>query len=225
MNNNHVQRQRERYRTNFLEFGATPQGLFWNNRETQYLRFERLVNNLLSKDDCFTIHDVGAGVCDLHRYLLERGVKHTYSGTEIVQEMVSQSHTVYPDVRLYNRDFLEAPLDEKYDYVVLSGVFNLATGEDALEQHEHVHRLLLHMFALADKAIAFNFLSTYKTLTADSLHYFDPKDLFDFCMTRLSRFVILDHAYPLYEGTICVFKEKDIAGRYDKRIYGKYFRQ
>jgi len=52
-----------------------------------------------------------------------------------------------------------------------------------------------------------------------------PKDLFDFCMTCLSRFVILDHAYPLYEGTLRVFKETYVVRLYGSPIYEKYFKQ
>jgi len=116
------------YKENFLREGPCPKGVFWNNTQSQYLRFQRLFNQFPKLPDTFTIHDVGCGICDLHSFLSSKHINHVYSGTEIVQEMVDYSLKKYPGIQIQNRDILFAPSNEKYDVVVLSGTLNLFSG-------------------------------------------------------------------------------------------------
>jgi len=55
--------------------------------------------------------------------------------------------------------------------------------------------------------ISFNFLTSYCTYFNESLFYLDPSKVLKFCIENLSRFVILDHCYPLYEYTVTVFSK------------------
>ena len=63
----------------------------WNDKETQELRFDRLLGTippLVQVGKEFSIHEVGYGTAALHGYLLEREISHKYSGTDIVEEML-----------------------------------------------------------------------------------------------------------------------------------------
>ena len=224
MNPRILSAQRERYRTQFEKQGDSPQATFQNDPQTRSLRFERLLKPLFpSFSGCFSIHDVGSGLCDLHEYLLDRGVNHEYSGTEIVPEMIAHSKQKFPGIALYERDLVNNPSSEKYDFVVLSGTLNLLCGLDRKGWEKYAHLLLIRMFEMAQRAISFNFLTTYNTFTAPELCYFDPKALFDFCQKKLSRFVWLDHAYPLYEATIAVFQPPELKSGYPDAAFRKYF--
>jgi hypothetical protein len=103
---NIIKEQKKKYQSNFLKNGSSPKGMLWNNIETQYLRFEILLKNLLAQKTDFSIHDVGAGICDLHEYLIINNIKHIYSGTEIVDEMIEYSNKKFPQIKLYNRNLL-----------------------------------------------------------------------------------------------------------------------
>jgi hypothetical protein len=225
MNNGLIETMKNVYSNNFKKHGASPLGTFQNNIETQYLRYERLLLHLLNPDlSIFTIHDVGSGICDLHKYLLEKKVNHQYSGTEIVQEMNDYASSLFPHIKLYNRDLLNADDNEQYDFVVLSGTLNLFANLDIHEWEKYVCQLIKKMFKIASKSIAFNFLTSYNTFSDPSLFYIDPKTMFDFCMKNLSRFVHIDHAYPLYECTITVHKKEYIQEIYQHKNFLKYFK-
>ena len=217
-----IDNQQTAYRDAFVKHGATPMGTYQNNTETQYLRFERLIRNIKEYLHGNTIHDVGAGVCDLHRYLLSNEIDHEYSGTEIVQEMIEYSLREYPDIKLYNRDLLTVT-NETYDYTVLSGTLNLVNDIDKKDWKEYSYDLIKKMYAISSKGIAFNFLTTYNTFSKDDLMYFNPCEILDYCITKLSRFVFIDHNYPLYEATVTVFKKEFLKSVYIGEAFDKYF--
>lgn len=225
MKNDIVENQKNIYGENFNIHGPTPRGTFQNNIETQNLRFSFLMKNLLEyENSIFSIHDVGVGLADLHQYLDDSKIEHTYSGTEIVEEMVDFVNKRFPNINISNRNILNADDNEIYDYVVLSGTLNLRNTVEEQEWKDYAFLLISKMFKMAKKGISFNFLTTYKTLSNENLFYLDPKEIFDYCMTNLSRFVSIDHAYPLYEATITVFKEDFLKEKYDLNTYGKYFK-
>lgn len=219
-----LRNQIEVYRRAFLEHGDSPKATFNVSREAQGLRFERLTRFLREAKAPFSLHDVGAGLCDLHRHLLERGVEHAYSGTEIVQEMVDAARKKYPEITLHNRDILRDDVIDRHDFVVLSGLFNMPGTTNRDSWGRFVFALLRKMYEMADVAIAFNFLTAYRTFSDPSLHYLDPREVLDFCMRDLSRFVVLDHGYPLFECTATVFKPGFVESSHSTEPFRKYFR-
>ncbi len=69
--NDIIKYQESLYRDNFCQKGP-PKGVFFNNKETQNLRFKILLEDILLNDTSkFSIHDIGAGLADLHTYLIE----------------------------------------------------------------------------------------------------------------------------------------------------------
>jgi hypothetical protein len=212
------------YRDSFLEHGDSPRGVRGNDRETQDLRFERLMFHLLEAKPSFSIHDVGAGLCHLHRHLLDRGVEHVYSATEIVQEMVDAAREKYPEIRVHNRDLLREEVADRHDFVVSSGLFFIPGEADRSEWARFTREMALRMWEMADAAISFNFLTSYRSASDPSLHYMDPREVLDFCVRRLSRFVVLDHGYPLFECTATVFKPGFVESRHATEPFRKYFR-
>lgn len=219
-----IEKQIEAYRPNFLTYGDSPKGTFQNNTETQYLRFSKLLENLpIRSGQSFSIHDVGSGTCDLHRFLLNQGIDHVYSGTEIVQEMIDLAQKKYPDVKLFNRDILAVNENEAYDFVVLSGMLNLPGSVQREEWRKFCMLIVLKMFMLAQKAISFNFLTTESTFTDPTLFYLNPSEILTFCQKNLSRFTLVDNSYPLFEVTVTAFKKSHVKERYSTEAFEKYF--
>src|SRR3954447_12062903 len=123
--------QASAYRAEFIKHGDTPLGTHQSDRASLDLRFEALMRNIAPHLRAgATLHDVGSGLCDLYRFLKASGLDRRigYSGTEIVQEMIDHAAQKYPELALGNRNFLDADLDERYDFVVLSGTLNLLGG-------------------------------------------------------------------------------------------------
>jgi hypothetical protein len=219
--------QANAYRAEFVRHGDTPLGTHQGDRTSLNLRFEALMRNIAPHlGESATLHDVGSGLCDFYRFLKSSGLDRriTYSGTEIVQEMIDHAAQKYPEVALGNRNFLDASLDERYDFVVLSGALNLLAGVDHDAWKTMCLALIRKMYLHAERGIAFNFLTSYRTYSDPLLYYFDPREMFDFATAQLSRFVVLDASYPLYECTVTVFNKDYMATLNGHEDLQKYFR-
>jgi hypothetical protein len=219
--------QRDAYRTEFVKHGDTPLGTHWGSRTSLDLRFDALMKNVVPHLGLgATLHDVGSGLCDLYGFMKSSGLDRriAYSGTEIVQEMIDHAAQKYPELPLRNRNFLDADITERYDFVVLSGTFNLLAGLDGDEWKTMCLALIRKMYLHADKAIAFNFLTSYRSYSDPLLYYFDPREMFDFATTHLSRFAVLDAASPLYECTVTVFNKDYMSTVHGRDDLKKYFR-
>jgi hypothetical protein len=223
MNDKILKNQLETYGKNFKTHGPTPEGIYWNDTETQYLRFEHILNNIAPFISCSSIHDVGSGICDLHNYLLWQNIQHEYSGTEIVQEMIDYSLDKFPYIKLFNRNILTVGSDESYDYLVLSGTMNLLNNQDPKVWKEYCFKLIRKMYDMSRKAISFNCLTMNNTFSDPSLYYFNPTEVFEFCIKNLSRFVIIDQGYPLFEFTCTVFRPEFLADHFNSVPFLKYF--
>ena len=226
-----IEKQRKLYGENFQIYGDTPNGFYWNNTETQELRFSRLMRTVLQYENtackspsAFSLHEVGCGTADLHHYLLRNEISHEYSGTEIVPEMIEVCRTKFPRVKILERDIACENSRESYDYLVLSGVLNLRGDTNEKDWKNYCMRLLSKMFTMSERGIAFNFLTSYTTTPQNpTLQYFAPHRLFEFCHENLSRFIEIDTIYPLYEVTITVFKEEWIQESFSNTAFQKYF--
>ena len=220
-----ISAQERIYSTRFREYGDTPQGVFWNNTETQYLRFERLLRHTLGNAPTApALHEIGCGTAALFEYLKARSIACDYSGTDIVPDMLEIAQKRHPEGKFYQRDVLTTDISEAYDFVVASGVFNYRDRVKPETWNKYVEDMLSKMFSMARCGIAFNFLTSNITIAPDpTLHYADPAVMLRFCQNRLSRFHVLDQSYPLYEVTLTVFKEAHIKGSFSSEAYGKYF--
>jgi hypothetical protein len=211
------------YLPQFLKHGDSPDATY-QAPELQKLRFAKLMGSILeSASPGFSIHDVGCGMAHLHEYLNKQKVNHVYSGSDIMKEFVEAARRKFPDVQIECRDFLTAAKKEKYDFVVCNGILHFPAGVPEASWNNFAFDLMARMYEAADKAIAFNFLTTYKNKHDATLHYIDPLKVFDFCQKNLSRFVTLDHAYPLYEATVTVFTPEFMEALHSEPAFKKYF--
>ena len=84
-----ISNQKEAYLPNFLENKDKSEGTFQNNRVTQHLRFNKILEPF---KDLFntplTFHEVGCGSGDMYQYMQDQGISWDYSGTEIIDEMI-----------------------------------------------------------------------------------------------------------------------------------------
>ena len=222
-----IDAQIEIYRRSFLEHGDSPRATFNARRELQWLRFERLVEPLraLLPGQRFSVHDVGAGLCDLHAYLVERGIEHDYSATEIVPDMIELARRKYPGIDVESRDLLADPPAARWDFVVTSGMFNLPGDVPVDAWRRFCEGMLERMFAMTTHAIAVNFLTSHRTFSDPTLFYLDPGELIAFSQQRLSRFVSVDHSYPLYEYTAVIVRPERVSSAHPGEAFDKYLRQ
>ena len=134
------------------------------------------------------------------------------------------SRKKYKEIEILEIDFLDNIFKNKFDFLVLSGAFNLPGEVKEEEWNTFVFNMIEKMFLLCEIGISFNFLTTYTTFRSANLFYLSPTEVFDFVQTKLSRFCILNSAYPLYEVTCTVLKKDAIKDKYIHPDYSKYFK-
>jgi hypothetical protein len=117
---------------------------------------------------------------------------------------------VHPQGDFRIQDILQDTIKEQWDYVVLSGVFNIIPeGFNRRTQWQFIQAMLAKMMGLAKKGIAADFQSTYVDFQAQNAFHVDPCEVFRFGKT-LSRRVVVRHDYMPYEFAVYVYKDDKI---------------
>lgn len=191
------------------KYGDGPLSVQWSDALTQKKRFQILCQ--IADISSTKILDFGCGNGALLNHLLEDlNFKGEYLGLDVSEKMINLCNEKFSGFRFEVRDILEQPLEERFDYVFVSGIFNQKVGQD----EELVHQLLQELFKQVDRGLAFNALSTYVDYFTDDLNHINPDAMFKFCKENLSPRVTLRHDYLLkdgclpYEYTIYVFKDE-----------------
>src|SRR5262249_27889971 len=130
--------------------------------------------------------DLGCGIGGFYPYLTEKFGQVHYTGIDLVPEMVEFAARKYPQARFLCRDLSANPLEETFDYVFISTVFNYAipNGEAYMKD------LLKLCFAYCTRGLGFNFLSTFVNYSDPEMAYYDPAQVLDFCIRNLTRKVL-----------------------------------
>ena len=196
------------YSGKLAEYGETPQGVDWNGKESQLVRFEQICKIIVNPIIPFSVNDLGCGYGALLNFLQERYPYLTYYGIDVLDAMIhaAQSrHMAYANIRFINA----AEPDTIADYSMASGIFNVRLERTDAEWHDYLRTTLDSLDQTSRLGFSFNCLTSYsdEDKRRDYLYYADPCQLFDLCKRRYSRQVALLHDYGLYEFTILVRKK------------------
>lgn len=197
----------EYYSEKLRAHGPTPQGVDWNSRESQNLRFEQLTR-LIHGSDHFSVLDYGCGYGSLFEYLKGCFRSFDYFGFDISDAMIDEATSKFPDA---NAGWTNSINDIKsVDYLLASGIFNVKLDERNDAWKKYIYESLQEFDRLSTKGFSFNVLTSYsdREYMKDYLYYANPGEIFDYCKSRFSKYVSLLHDYPLYEFTIMVRKEE-----------------
>lgn len=196
----------EYYSDKINEHGISAKGVDWNSASSQELRFEVLLQ-LVKKKEHFSILDYGCGYGALLGYMNGRFRDFDYTGFDISEEMLVHAASLVPESKTVK--WISSAVDNKYDYSVASGIFNVKLEQERKEWEEYIEATLRDLDSKSSKGFSFNMLTAYsdKEYMKDYLFYADPLYYFDFCKKHFSRYVALLHDYPLYEFTVIVNKE------------------
>jgi SAM-dependent methyltransferase len=187
------------YRSLFQKYGDAPEATQWT-AEGQQFRFRKLMEiaDLRSRK----VLDLGCGVGAFYPVLTEWFGDLDYTGVDIVPEMVDHAARKYPRARFLCRDLSTDRLDDTFDYVLSSGVFNNAMPDaDAF-----MRELLALGFEHCRLGMAFNFISTHVNFTDRELAYHDPAGVLDFCIRNLTRKVVIHHHYERADVAVFAYR-------------------
>lgn len=197
------------YERRLRQFGNDPRGVFWQNTDYQFQRFE-ILSRIFQPSDLaggITIHDFGCGYGALFDYLAELPVmtNSRYLGTDMSSRMIAAAEARISDPRARFLRHLKA-VDEA-DYTLVSGTFNMHLGQDEAEWDAYVKASLQQLWSKTRKGLAFNMLRKDADDIYDGLFYINGHDLFDFCASHLSPDVTLQNDHPLPDWTLYVRRQ------------------
>mgnify|MGYP001322142966 CR=1 FL=1 len=217
--------QEKIYKDLYQKHKGTPMAVSSESINHKMKRFE-LICGIFHNDNNFSVHDVGMGLSDLGQYIFDnnRDKQIIYSGSEILKEYVDDSALRFPNSNFFFRDLATQSFDDKYDYMLLSGVFHQRRDSSIKDWERFSQNILLNAFKMCNKGIAFNFISPFVDFYQTHVYYCNLIKLINFINDDLSRFFEIKHNYALYEFTVYVYKESYIKSMTDESEFQKYFK-
>ncbi len=194
----------ELYKDFINEYGNTPEGLGWNSKKQQELRFEIMLKiaEFCNKPiDNSSILDIGCGFADLYNYMQEKKHQVSYTGVDINPYALKTAAERYNSINLIEGNILQLKIP-KHDFVFSSGLFATKINDN----NRFIKAMLTRMMELANKGIAFNFLQ--KTQFESNLAEYDKKEIYRFCKKNFKNVKMFDNYLGSEDVTILISKEK-----------------
>ena len=178
------------FRLHLQLHGPNWRGLGWQSQRSQRRRFAVLseVGPLANA----RVLDIGCGVGDLYKYLLRRRIPVTYTGFDILPEMIAHARRRYPEAHFEARDVLQGLGPQRFDYVLCSGAFNVNFGRNVAAVQEVLQELL----RCCTRGVAINFLSARARDRDAILFNYEPEPLFAYCRTLTPHVRLLEGYLP-----------------------------
>ena len=157
----------EFYTESIKEFGISAQGVRWNNKHSQYKRFEAITKRIKKHISISTVVDVGCGFGEYYEYLkTNKKLPLKYIGIDCEQDMVNISQKRFQNEEFHLIDVLNDDLIYG-DYLISSGALNILSFE---EMEIFISKCYLH----SNKGFIFNAL---KTLTFNGVKQYEVIDM------------------------------------------------
>lgn len=156
------------YRKAFKEFGISAKGVHWNSKQTQYKRFDILIDFIKTDIKKSEIVDIGSGFSELFIYLLNRELEpKVYIGIDCEDWMVKLAAQRFPS-EIYNTSFSVKDAIKNTlpmaDYYLCSGGLNLLIKEEFF-------KFIDNCYNSSKKGFIFNFLKSnpYNNITVQDV--------------------------------------------------------
>ncbi len=200
-----------RYRRRLARHGYSPQTLGWGEHGRQEVRFAVLAEEALQRPQS-SVLDVGCGFADLHAFLRARGWHGTYTGIDIVPELLAIAREREPGLDVRELDVTAPGADAltRHDFVIASGVFNARLH--AGDNRDHIREALRRMHTLADIAVSVDFLSSFADFEKPDAWHTDPGWALAEARS-LTRRLVLRHDYLPFEFALCLFRDDAVSPR------------
>jgi len=190
---------RDHYRELLGQHGDAPMAT-QISRAGQLFRFRKLLE--IANLDGAAVLDLGCGLGEMYPFLHDRFPRARYEGIDIVPEMIAEAGRKYPSAAFRAMDVLVTPLEQRYDYVLMSGVFNNAMDSPT----DYLERLVGTAWEAAKRGVGFNFLPIHVNFTQPTMAYHDPARVLDFCLRQMSAKVRVEHHYERCDVAVFVYR-------------------
>lgn len=176
--------------------GDSPLAVQMTSKKSQERRLEILTQVVTGEYG--RVLDFGCGTGEMYNYIKKNNNTCNYVGYDISPDMINLAKEKFPEVKFDCLDIINDGIQEDFDYIFISGVFNNLMSDNKSFMEEALRLLFAH----TKTALAFNGLSTYVDYFDEGLYYADPSSIFNFCKENLSPCVTLRHDYLVKPGVL-----------------------
>ncbi|HTS04211.1 MAG TPA: class I SAM-dependent methyltransferase [Candidatus Eisenbacteria bacterium] len=196
----------QRYRQRIAEHGATFASLNSGNEAKQNIRHQVHSSSLRGVKP--SILEIGCGLGNFYKYLLQHHLNCSYNGYDIVQEYVEECRRLYPEATFEKRNIFLEGIDGTYDTIVMSQVLNNRYRKS--DNMRVMRRALELAFEHTRVSVSVDMISSYVDFQNAELFYYPPEEIFRVAKSISSR-VLIRHDYRGFEFCIQLFHE-DVEG-------------
>jgi SAM-dependent methyltransferase len=130
---------------------TSPEVVGWSSKEEQETLFEAAL--WLASAPGLSVLDVGCGRADMYPLATQKGL--VYKGIDYNPNIINVAQQKYPGVSVETLDVLNIDAGADYDWVVGSGLFNIAIKDPA----NYAQAVVAKMYDKAKIGVAFNLLT------------------------------------------------------------------
>ncbi len=207
MNKKDKQIYKSRYEQRLKKYGYSPKALGWGKNGRENIRFKILTQVGICKDS--SILDVGCGFGDYSKYLRSNYWKGRYLGVDITESLLEIARKQFVDINVKKLDILESEIEQKYDFVVGSGIFNAKLHHE--DNNKYIEKMLSKMYDIANYGVAVDFMSSYVDFQHKDAFHASPENIFTFGRTLTNRLTIRNDYMP-FEFALYLYKENKVNG-------------
>lgn len=192
----------KRYQQRIAQHGPTFASLNSGNAAKQAIRHE--VHASALRETVPSVLEIGCGLGDFYKYLVQHGRECLYHGYDIVPEYIEQCRQMYPKAIFDQRNIFLEGISGEYDTIVMSQVLN-----NRYERSDNVKvmkRALELAFEHTRVSVSVDMISTYVDFQNPELFYYQPEEIFRIAKAIAPR-VSLRHDYRAFEFCIQLFHE------------------
>ena len=195
---------KEEYTTKFLEHGVSSSAMLMSKGRHE-ARFS-IVAEYLSELSNPTLLDYGCGLGVLNDYLIENKIGVKYLGVDMTESFIDSCSERTGDATKFKRIHPMDELQDTFDVVFASGVFNLQTSQSESESLSYAHDRIEHLYRITNKVLVVDFLSPDVDFRQNQSQHVDYRLLLEWFIPKQTRRWILRHDYLPYEYALVLFK-------------------
>jgi hypothetical protein len=218
--------QRRLYEERYVRYGDDAQALLHAGQDSQFERFDQVSRCFSRETGTFSVHEIGCALGHFGGYLRERYPRAVFSGSDVSQTFVDACRARFPGGEFHVRDITSELPEDRYDYVVTAGTFDILGTTPHDEWQSFIYAMLAAMYAIARKGIGATFLTGYSDPGRErpDMFYQDEKTVLDWAKRNLSRHVEIDGSGPLYEYGLRVYRPEYVRALFPQSAFDRYFR-
>lgn len=181
----------------------------WKSKETQEIRFEKIIELQNLKDS--SILDVGCGLGHLQKYFEKKKINCSYKGIDISELMIkaAKKNNKKNSKNFLVIDILSSKKKLNFlisDYVVNCGLFTVRSNYTNAQWWAFIKKMLFKMYKLSKKGIVFNLLTENVDYKDKHLYYASHSEIMNFIKKNLSEKIVCKRNYRVWENVYYVYK-------------------